>query len=292
MAGIEEFRVLRRLALGVAALAAGLWLGCGPEARPLADDPRIVSLSPAITLVLLALGARDEIVAVDRFSRELSGLEAVPSLGGLFSPDLERAVELRPSLVLAVDSAEQRTFFDQLRARGVRVEEIEAYTLAEVLESFRRIGGFVGREAEADALVARVRGELAEIAASVEGLPPRSVVIVLEHDPLYVAGRGAFVHDLIEVAGGVNVFGDLDKPYPRVSLEALAERAPEIILDTCLDSTGGVQAEEEVRAYWQRFGWVRRVEPFPAGAATLPGPNLSQGARLLRDRIHAVGEGR
>ena len=117
--------MLRRLVWGVGLLAAGFWLGCRPEIAPLADGQRIVSLSPLISRVLLALGAGNEIVAVDRFSRELPELETLPSLGGLFSPDLERTLELRPTLVLAVRSAQQTPFFNQLRARGVRVEEIE-----------------------------------------------------------------------------------------------------------------------------------------------------------------------
>ena len=79
---------------------------------------------------------------------------------------------------------------------------------------------------------------------------------------------------------------DMDEAYPRVSLEVRAERAPDLILDTFLDPAGGAQAEAEVRRYWQRFGWVRRVEPLPPGVATLPAPNLTEGARLLRARIH------
>ncbi len=278
-----------RWVLGMGVLAAA-WLGCGPSGDPLTQGRRIVSLSPSISRVLLAIGVGDEIVAVDRFSREIPGLEAVPSLGGLFSPDLERTVELRPSLVLAVSSAQQRGFFDQLRARGVRVEEIEVYTLEEVLDSFLQIGLYVGRRREAEALVSRVRAELEEVAASVRGSPRRTVALVLERDPLYVAGRGAFIHALIETAGGENVFADLAEPYPRVSLEVLAERAPELILDTFMDPDRAAEAEREIRQYWGRFGWVRRVQPFPPGAAVLPAPNLAEGARLLRRRIHPESE--
>ncbi len=277
--------MLLRWLWGVGVLALGLWLGCGAPVPP-GNGQRIISLSPSISRVLLALEVGDQIVAVDRFSRELPGLESVPSIGGLFSPDLERALELRPSVVLAVRSAQQAGFCNHLRARGVRVEEIAPYTLEEVLESFREIGRIVGRNEQAEALLLRVRRELAEVAASVKGVPPRSVALILERDPLYVAGRGAFIHSLIETAGGENVFADMDEAYPRVSLEVLAERSPDLILDTFLDPASGAQAEHEVRRYWQRFGWVHRVEPLPPGVATLPAPNLTEGARLLRARIH------
>ena len=267
-----------------------LVLACGPHDPPTAvgreAGQRIISLSPAITRVLLALEVGSELVAVDRFSRELPAVHALPSLGGVFSPDLERAVELRPTIVLAVRSIQQLSFFAQLRSRGVRVEEIEPYTLEEVFESFILIGRHVGRQAEGEALVRRVRAELEEVAASVRDLPRVSVALVLERDPLFVAGGGGFIHSLIEIAGGRNAFGDLEAAYPRVSLESLAARRPELILDAFFDPEREESSRAESRAYWLRFAWVRRLEPFPPSTAILPSPELADGARLMRVRIH------
>ena len=265
------------------------WLvvfACSPSPEIPEGELRVISLAPSITRVLQALGAADSVVAVDGFSRRLPGLERFPSVGGLFNPDLERTLELRPTVVLAVRSARQHPYMKQLRARGVRVEEIEPYTLEEVLESFRTIGALVGRDAEADRLIADIRRDLEEVAASVRGLDRRSVVVVIERDPLYVIGGGSFANALIETAGGRNAFAELDSPYPPVSLESLADRAPDVILDTVIDPDAGADARRAVEAYWQRFGWVRRVEAFPAGLATLPGPELADGASLLAARIH------
>jgi iron complex transport system substrate-binding protein len=275
------------------ASAIGLGLGCGAEVpfsnEDSTQEQRIVSLSPSLTRLLVALGAGDELVAVDRFSRKLPDLEELPSLGGVFNTDLERTLELRPTLVLAVRSEQQAGFFDQLRSRGVRVEEVEVYTLEEVLDSFLRVGEYVDRRAKAEALVAQVGAELSEVRASVAGLSLRSVAVVIERDPLYVVGGGAFLDTLIAVAGGENVFADLHSPYPRVSLEALADRAPDLILDTFFDPARGRDVVADVQSYWRRFTWVRRAEPFPF-AATHPAPNLSESARLLRARIHPPGE--
>jgi iron complex transport system substrate-binding protein len=261
-------------------------LACSPSAEAPTDELRVISLAPSITRVVQALGAEDSLVAVDGFSRRLPGLGKLPSVGGLFNPDLERTLELRPTVLLAVRSARQHPFIEQLRARGVRVAEIEPYTLEEVLGSFRTIGTLVGRNAEADELVAEVRRDLEEVATSVHGLERRSVVVVIERDPLYVIGGGSFANTLIETAGGRNAFVELDSPYPPVSLESLADRAPDVILDTVIDPDAGPEARRVVEAYWKRFGWVRRVEAFPAGLATLPGPELAEGARLLAAHIH------
>lgn len=261
-------------------------VACSPGPQPARSaEPRLVVLAPSLVRVIQALGAEDLLVGVDEVSRRLPGNDGLPSVGGLFSHDLERTLELAPSAVLCVRSAEQHAFLERLRARGVRVEEFEVYTLEEVLASFERIGRIVERDEEARALAARVRAELASVAASVAGLPRPRVALVLERDPLYVAGAGGFTHALLEVAGSRNAFGDLAAPYPRVSLESLADRAPDLVLDSTAPS-GNAAAAAEVSAYWSRYRWARRAAPLARDVVTLPGPDLGSGARLLADAIH------
>jgi len=246
----------------------------------------VISLSPALSGVIVALGARERLVGVDQYSLDLPELGGVPSLGGLFAADLERAVELRPDLVLGIRSEQQQAFFSALRSRGVRCEEIDTGgRLEDVLAAFRRVGELLGLDAPAAALIAQVRADLAAVAASVAGREPRSVALVLDADPLYVAGGGGLVGDLIRIAGGRNVFADLEAAYPRVSLEVLASRAPEVLLDASL-APGRAADPAAARAAWQRFGWVERVEILPFGAATRPGADLARGAAQIRDAIH------
>lgn len=256
-----------------------------PLARPDASL-RVISLAPAITRIVVALGARDVLVGADEVSLRQPGLETLASIGGLFSPDLERSVELAPTLVLSVRSAAQRDYVDRLRAQGVRVEELDSHRFDEVLESFRAIGALVGRADEAERLAERVRLEVEAVARAAEKLPRRTVALVVEREPLYVAGGGSFTQALIEAAGGRNVFGDEAVPYLRVSLEAIAGRAPEVVIDATAPSLAGVAAEDAARAYWQRFAWRPRVEALAAETATLPGPDLAEGARALLARIH------
>ena len=265
-------------------LVAALFVACAPDASPPGDELRVISLSPALTRTLLALEAGDRVVGVDRYSRRIPEMQQTPSLGGLFAPDLERAVELRPTLVLAVTTAQQQSFLDQLRARGVRVETFDGNGLDDVLASYRRVGALVGEAERGDALAQNVERELATLAQHQPAARP-SVAVVIEIDPLYVVGAGSFVNDLIRAAGGENAFGDLAQPYPRVSLEVLAERAPDVLLDTTFDSADMAGAQERAHAHWSRFAWVRRVEVLPQGILTLPGPDLAEAALLLRARI-------
>lgn len=247
----------------------------------------MISLSPSTTDVVVALGERKALVGVDQYSQVLSGVGELPSLGGLFAPDLERALELRPTLVLGVRSESQSAFFAQLRARGVRVREIDSSgSLEQVLETYSQIASELGREPEARALVARVREQLAEVSRSVEGLERPSVALIVEREPLYVAAGGSFASALIELAGGRNVFADMSGTYPQVSLELLAERAPEVLIDSTREPAMGTQEPSGARRYWSRYGFARRVEIVPPGVATLPGARLAEGARIFRARLH------
>jgi len=256
-----------------------------PAPRP-AESARVIALAPSLVALVRAVGAEERLVGIDEFSRRAPGNERWPSVGGLYGPDLERTLELGPTLVLAVQSAAHASFFDRLRERGVHVEEFEVYTLDEVLASFARVGALVGREAAGQALAERVREDLADVARSVAGLPRPRAVLVLERDPLYVAGGGAFTHALLEVAGAENAFADLAEPYPRVSLESLADRAPDLVIDTAAIDAGGASAAESARAWWGRFAWARRVVPLEREVVTLPGPDLGAGARALADVVH------
>lgn len=262
---------------------AELWLSlfllvCASGRSLAADELRIISLSPSTSAILVALGAGEAVVGSDRFSRELPGLERAASLGGLFTPDLERTVELEPTLVLGVRSEQQRWFFEHLRARGIETHEVEPKKLAEVLDTYRTIADLVGRPAAGQALVARVGRELEQIRSEAANRPRRSVALVVHREPLYVVGGGSFVSELIDAAGGQNVFADLAAPYPQVSLEALAERRPDVLVDTTLPERA---ERSEALHYWTRFSWVRRVELIPTGVLTVPGPDLASAARLL-----------
>jgi len=270
----------------VSFLVLSFALGCVPEQERHPAGLRIISLAPALTETLLALGAGDQLVGVDRYSKRIPGLERVPSLGALFSPDFERSVELRPTLLVGIESAQQHDFFEQLRRRGTRVETFAPYTLEQVLASYERLGELVGRPGAGRALRARVAAELSALESEMGAESRRSVAVLVEREPLHVVGGGSYVSALISAAGGDNVFGDLDTPYPSVSLEVLAARAPEVLIDTTASGAGDLGAARAARAHWSRFAWVGRVEVVSQNVVTLPGPRIAESARLLRDCIY------
>jgi len=280
--GLPRVLSLGLLIWGLTACSAGE--RSEPASDATAERPlRVISLAPSLTRMLIEVGRADVVIGVDRFSSGLPEVAHASVLGGLFSPDMERLVELAPTLVLGVESAQQRAFFDQVRARGTQVETFRLHTLAQVLEAFVRVGQLVGAPDRGAALAQRVQDELDQVAAATRGRDRVRVALVVDREPLFVVGGGSFASALIEIAGGENVFGDLAAAYPRVSIESLADRRPDVLLET-VDPTP--EAAEAVRTYWAQFSFVPRVEPLPRGDVVLPSPALGAAARLLRAAIH------
>jgi iron complex transport system substrate-binding protein len=247
-----------------------------------APPRRIVSLIPAVTEVVIALGAGDRLIArTDYDTNPL--LDTLPSVGGGLTPDIEWLVRRQPDLVVGWTDGTARTVLGRLRELGIGVYSADVQSLADADETVRRLGVLLGLDAAAEELVARTRAGLDEVRASVDGLPKPRVLYVLSVDPPMTAGPGTFLHEVMEIAGGVNVFADAGSPWPTVSLEAVVARDPDLLL---------VPVGEEGFAPIDRLadlpGWadlsaVRagRVYAVDADRFHRPGPHLVDVAREL-----------
>ena len=247
---------------------------------------RVVSLNPSLTAMALALGARDQLVGVDDFSaRQEPAVARLPRVGGLYDPSLEAVVALRPDLVMLVPSAEQRGFQEQLAALGIARFVADPVSYDEVLETIRALGGKLGRARAAEARVAALRTARARAEAASAGRPRVRALLVLQRDPLFVAGAGTFVDDMLRAVGSANVGADLPGSWPRASREWLLAAQPDVILDS-------TDEPEPAREFWARWPALRaRVVSLPAGLVTLPGPQLDRALARLETALRpAFGE--
>jgi iron complex transport system substrate-binding protein len=290
------------LALGMACPAPATASGGvtpGPAANdpgaPVRDDPagplrsgparRVISLNPSLTRILLAVGAVDSLVGVDDWSRKtLPEVAGLPAVGGLFNPSLEAAVALAPDLVVLVPSAEQREFRTRLRELGLTVLELDPVGFDDVLETIETLGARVGHDAAAAARVAAIAAMRQRVEAFARGRPRVRCVLVLQRDPLFVAGRGSFVDEMLRMAGAENLAASFDEPWPRVAREWLIEAAPEVLLDSVSDAQPAAE-------YWARFPSLPavsagRVVRLRAGEVTLPGPDLDRALLALVEALH------
>lgn len=245
---------------------------------------RVIALNPSLTAILVAIGGADRLVGVDDFSaRQEPAAAGLPRVGGLYDPSLEAVVALHPDLVVLVPSAQQRDFRDQLRAAGITVLEIDPTGFAEVLGSIETLGDRLGLSAAAGQRVEEIRRARRAVESAASGRPRPRTVLVLQRDPLYIAGGGSFIDEMLRAAGAENIAAGLPEPYPRAGLEWLVASAPEVILDAAADP-------EPAAAYWSRWSSLPavrtgRVVAVDAGLVTLPGPQLDRALHALARAI-------
>jgi iron complex transport system substrate-binding protein len=269
----------------VAALVLAVFLWTVPSAAR--GEPRVVSLNPSLTAILLALDAGPCLVGVDDYSARVEPrVRDLPRVGGLFNPSLEAIVALEPDVVTLVPSAQQRDLRQRLEALGVEVMALHNIALEDLLESIERLGARVDREAAAGARVAAIRSAFRDAEAESEkrlDVRPRAV-LVLQRDPLYLVGGGSFLDAMLRAAGAVNLAGHLSEPYPRLGVEWLIAAAPELILDASDDPQPAAQ-------HWARWPSLPAVSsghvvPIADVETTLPGPYLDRGLRRLAAAVH------
>ncbi len=200
-------RAARLLASGLLVLALALASGAAQAA------PRVVSLNPSLTAIVLALGAGDTLVGVDDWSaRQQPGMHERPTVGGLFDPNLEAIVALAPDVVVLVPGAQQRSVADRLRGLGVEVLELPNISLEELLGSIEALGRVVERPEAAAARAGAIREAWARAERAAAGGPRPRTVLVLQRDPLYLVGRGSFL-ECLGLADLGDRLGDLDDRF-------------------------------------------------------------------------------
>lgn len=233
---------------------------------------RIVSLVPSVNQILLELGAGDALVGRTDYDT-VPALRGLPSVGGGLGPDLETLAALRPDLVVrfAGDSdTATPTWLDEL---GVAHLAVRPDRIADVFDIVAWMGRVTGRVAPAGALRDRLSRELEAVAAATAPFAPVRTAYLMGGTPPWTAGGGTFIDELITLAGGVNVFADLDRLYAPVSPEVVASRDVDVFLVSR-------DAEVDPRVVGDRT--VRTLSP----DVQLPGPRLGEAAREVARALH------
>ncbi|MBN2216346.1 MAG: ABC transporter substrate-binding protein [Pirellulales bacterium] len=270
----------------------------GRAAAP-AECRRIVSMAPSVTEILFQLGLGDRVVGVSRFCDYPPDARGLPRVGGLFDPNLEAIVMLRPDLViLPTPEAGTVEGFDKL---GLACLELDHRGPDGIFDSISAVGRACGVEEDAAALAGRMRERLRRVTQKTSGLARPRVLLAVDHsaggtqiEDVYVAGSSRYFNPILDWAGGKNVFGDVDEAFPVVSREAILKVNPEVIVD--LVSTdrlprGGAGA---VRDGWREIEQIDavtadRIYIVTADYATVPGPRfillVEHLARLLHPEV-------
>lgn len=244
----------------------------------LAEPARhIVSLIPATTEMLFALGAGDQVAGRTTWDDYPPEASRVPSVGDGISPNLEAVLGRQPDLVVMYLSASNSAAAARLQKLGVPVVQLAVDRLADVPRVLGLLGTLTGHEREADSVSAVFRAELAEVTATdTTGRP--SVFILAWDQPPMTIGAGSFLSEVVERAGGRNVYSDLPGSSAQISIESVVKRDPDVVLisaENLPDFSG--------RPEWQTVPAVRerRFVRVENSAFNRPSPRAPEAIRIL-----------
>lgn len=246
---------------------------------------RIVSLLPAATETLLRLGAGDRLVGRNDYDPAI--VAHLPSVGGGLTPSTERIAALEPDLVIVWEEAGGARIRPRLEQLGIPVFAARTVDTAGIYDNIRRFGVLLGAPAAADSLSGSMRNELAAVRSTVAAREPVRALYLVGFDPPIVAGPRVFIGELLELAGGRNVFGDLTVPSPQVSLEEVVRRRPEVVLIPTEDGEAALVARLGSAPGWRELvAQGTRVEAVPSDLLHRPGPSIVDAAWAIRDALH------
>jgi ABC-type Fe3+-hydroxamate transport system substrate-binding protein len=283
--------------LALLALAAA---GCGkppaPPAAAVVDDARdtvavrvparrIVSLIPATTELLFAIGAGDRVVGRSTWCDYPPQAKQVPNLGDGINPNVEAILAARPDLVVLYNSAQHAAVADRLRGLGIPALRINTDALSDVDRVGRLLGRLTGRSRAADSVAATFDTALAAASSGHRDTRHPSVLLLVWEQPPMTIGRGSFLSELVERAGGRNLFDDVTASAGPVSIEAVAARDPDFIFTT----TDGPAAFAR-RPEWQvvRAVRARRFIRVTGSEFNRPSPRAPAAIRELAAHLRAV----
>lgn len=259
--------------------------GKSPTSHPKNNsDLRIISLSPANTEILFALGLKNQIVGVTTFCDWPPEVKKYSKVGDFSSPSIEKIVSLNPDIIFAT-GMEQKPIVNELLNLGFKVIVIDPTNFSQLFNDIYLIGKITKQEKNAENLILEMKNEIKRIKDNSEKLAftPR-IFIEISINPLMTAAKGSFVDEMIYLAGGENIGHNLIRSYCRVNEEFLLEKDPQIIILTsqgALDYFNSSPSFKNISALKNGFV-VADINP---DILLRPGPRLIEGLKKIQKII-------
>ena len=252
---------------------------------------RIISIIPSVTEMLFAMGAGARVVGVGNFDRYPPEALTRTKVGGLIDPDIERIITLKPELVIVYGT--QSDLRTQMERTGIPVFLYQHSGLPDITQTIRALGARIGSGKEAGDLADRIEADIADVRTRVAGRPRPRTLIVFGRDAetlrgIYASGAVGFLHDMLEAAGGTNVFADVKRQSIQTTSELAIARAPEVIIEIGADTASS--SGRNLRA-WDVVGSVpavrnKRVYLLAGDGMMNPGPRISESVRRVAEVLH------
>jgi iron complex transport system substrate-binding protein len=255
---------------------------------------RVVSLVPALTEMAFAIGGGDRMIAVSSYDEYPPEVKSLPRVGALLDPDVERIIAMRADLVLLYGS--QTDLMTQLKRASIAFYEYRHGGLATVAKTIRDLGRRLGRPHEADTLASNIERRLASVRQRSAPLVKPRVLLVFSREAgslrnIYASGGRGFLHDMLEAAGGRNVFADVTAESVQASSEMILARQPDVILEIRATNSSEPQERTAAMREWLALASVpavrqNRLHVLAGRAFVVPGPTVADATEAMFTVLH------
>jgi len=290
-------RITPVLALVLLVASIGMLVaGCKPKPATFTDGvgrtislektpEKIVSLSPAHTEILFALGLGDKVIGVSNWCNKPEEALDKEKVGDAFSLDKEKLVSLQPDIVF-IPGSKDSPQVKEIEDLGIPVYVSNPASVSEVFDEIKRVAEVTGVEDKGQQLADELQNELDGVKQKLEAYEGNKVKVLVLVDPeLWTVGPGSFIDEVVALAGGENAMADVDMQYLQVSMEEVLSRDPDVILVTV--------PEDQCAALAERPGWTDlravkegRVYYVDGDLVSRPGPNIVEAIKEVAGYLY------
>jgi iron complex transport system substrate-binding protein len=215
-----------------------------PESTAVQPANRIISLAPHLTELLFTAGAGDRVVGVVEFSNFPETAAALPRVGDAFRLDYEAIAALEPDLILGWESGTPVDVLARLRDLGYRVVALDSAGLDNIADHLRTIGQLGGTESQGIAAAEDFERSLNQLRRRYQDAESISIFYQISARPMLTISRHHLIGQAIELCGGKNIFAALDELTPVISVEAVLDELPQVIMANNYSLDGSEQPDD------------------------------------------------
>lgn len=253
-------------------------------------SPRYISIAPSTTEILFALGLDEEIVGVSSYCNYPLKAKTKTKVANFSHPNLEKIFSLKPDYIFCT-GLEQAPIVLELKRLNFNVYVADPASIEELFTSIKDIGRITDKTQEAAELIKKMKNDIKAVSSKARLIPREKrikVFIEIWYEPLMTAGKGSFIDELINLAGGINVAHDIKRPYSNFSAEKVVNLNPGCIIMAYMDK------ESPLKLVEGRFGWgdidaVRNKRVFNdinPDVLLRPGPRITEGLKEIYKRLY------
>jgi iron complex transport system substrate-binding protein len=277
----------------------GLLLSCRDGSGRKPEGLRIISLSPHITEIIFALGADSQLVGVTDFCRYPPAAMEKEHIGGLIDPNIEKILSLKPNCLLGIPAHAELN--EKLHGFGLKIHMYPNETWHDMLLTVDSIAAITGRKEAGRELIRRMKFSMDSLIRTKPEYTPK-VMILIGHDPgslrnATVAGPNTFIAEMLESAGGKNIYSDLQMRYGTVNIESMLARNPELIIDLKIDVFRSILRVADEQTWTAISGTHaaagKNIFSISGNYTLIPGPRmllLAEDFRAVIDSLKEAGE--